>query len=103
MFQNDGSIVPIVLRLTGDVMFPTGRKTLGWFRARSYNREPSGTLGFLSSPWVHSTPLGIPGGRSSSSQFNSPSVLAFGLLTRLAASVCRGLWAPRDSIAARPL
>lgn len=79
LFQTDGSLVPLVLRLTlAIVMFPHGaQKALGWFGGHGLQ----GTLGFFRS-------LGIPlplGLLVVAAEFLGSIGLAFGLLTRLAA------------------
>jgi len=79
LFQTDGSIVPLVLRLTlAVVMFPHGaQKTLGWFGGHGFK----GAMGFL-------TKSGIPGPLAFlaiMAEFLGPLGLAVGLLTRVAA------------------
>jgi len=78
-FQTDGSIVPLVLRLTlAVVMFPHGaQKTLGWFGGHGFK----GTMAFLMKS-------GIPGPLAFlaiMAEFLGPLGLAVGLLTRVAA------------------
>jgi putative oxidoreductase len=79
LFQTDGSIVPLVLRLTlAIVMFPHGaQKALGWFGGHGL----SGTLGFFRSVGIP-TPLGL---LVVAAEFFGSIGLALGLLTRLAA------------------
>ena len=79
MFQTDGSLVPLVLRLTlAIVMFPHGaQKALGWFGGHGL----SGTLGFFRSVGIP-TPLGL---LVVAAEFLGSIGLAVGLLTRLAA------------------
>jgi len=79
LFQTDGSIVPLVLRLTLAVaMFPYGaQKTLGWFGGHGFK----GAMGFM-------TKSGIPGALAFlaiMAEFLGPLGLAVGLLTRVAA------------------
>ena len=79
LFQTDGSIVPLVLRLTlAVVMFPHGaQKTLGWFGGHGFK----GAMGFM-------TKSGIPGPLAFlaiMAEFLGPLGLAVGLLTRVAA------------------
>jgi putative oxidoreductase len=79
LFQTDGSIVPLVLRLTlAVVMFPHGaQKTLGWFGGHGFK----GAMGFM-------TKSGIPGPLAVlaiMAEFLGPLGLAVGLLTRVAA------------------
>src|SRR2546422_8748427 len=79
LFQTDGSIVPLVLRLTLAVaMFPHGaQKTLGWFGGHGFK----GAMGFM-------TKSGIPGPLAVlaiMAEFLGPLGLAVGLLTRVAA------------------
>lgn len=79
LFQTDGSIVPLVLRLTlAIVIFPHGaQKALGWFGGHGLQ----GTLGFFRSIGIP-TPLGL---LVVAAEFLGPIGLALGLLTRLAA------------------
>ena len=79
LLQTDGSIVPLVLRLTlAIVMFPHGaQKALGWFGGQGL----SGTLGFFRSVGIP-TPLAL---LVVAAEFLGSIGLAFGLLTRLAA------------------
>jgi putative oxidoreductase len=79
LFQTDGSIVPLVLRLTlAVVMFPHGaQKTLGWFGGHGFK----GTMAFFMKS-------GIPGPLAFlaiMAEFLGPLGLAVGLLTRVAA------------------
>src|SRR5256885_16097732 len=79
LFQTDGSIVPLVLRLTlAVVMFPHGaQKTLGWFGGHGFK----GAMGFM-------TKSGIPGPLAVlaiMAELLRPLGLAVGLLTRVAA------------------
>src|SRR5207244_4429727 len=79
LFQTDGSLVPLVLRLTlAVVMFPHGaQKTLGWFGGHGFK----GAMSFL-------TKSGIPGPLAFlaiMAEFLGPLGLAVGLLTRVAA------------------
>ena len=79
LYQTDGSIVPLVLRLTLAVaMFPHGaQKTLGWFGGHGFK----GAMGFM-------TKSGIPGPLAVlaiMAEFLGPLGLAVGLLTRVAA------------------
>src|SRR5437899_1231486 len=79
LFQTDGSIVPLVLRLTlAVVMFPHGaQKTLGWFGGHGFK----GAMGFM-------TKSGIPGPLAVlaiMAEFLGPLGLAVGLLTGVAA------------------
>ena len=79
LFQTDGSIVPLVLRLTlAVVMFPHGaQNTLGWFGGHGFK----GAMGFM-------TKSGIPGPLAFlaiMAEFLGPLGLAVGLLTRVAA------------------
>src|SRR2546428_11947510 len=79
LFQTDGSIVPLVLRLTlAVVMFPHGaQKTIGWFGGHGFKS----TMGFLMKS-------GIPGPLAFlaiMAEFLGPLGLAVGLLTRVAA------------------
>src|SRR5437667_11829232 len=79
LFQTDGSIVPLVLRLTLAVaMFPHGaQKTLGWFGGHGFK----GAMGFM-------TKSGIPGPLAVlaiMAELLGPLGLAAGLLTRVAA------------------
>lgn len=79
LFQTDGSIVPLILRLTlAIVIFPHGaQKALGWFGGHGVR----GTLGFFSSQGIP-LPLGL---LAIAAEFLGSIGVAVGLLTRVAA------------------
>jgi putative oxidoreductase len=79
LFQTDGSIVPLVLRLSlALVIFPHGaQKTLGWFGGHGFK----GTMAFFNKS-------GIPAGLAFlaiMAEFLGPLGLVVGFLTRVAA------------------
>jgi putative oxidoreductase len=79
IFHTDGTLVPLLLRLTlAVVMFPHGaQKVLGWFGGYGF----TGTLGFFKGQGVP-TPLAL---LVFAAEFLGPLGLALGLLTRIAA------------------
>jgi putative oxidoreductase len=79
LLQTDGSVVPLILRLTlAVVMFPHGaQKTLGWFGGHGFK----GTMRFFTSS---GTPA-ILALLAIAAEFLGPLGLAVGLLTRVAA------------------
>jgi putative oxidoreductase len=79
LFQTDGTIVPLILRLTlAIVIFPHGaQKVLGWFGGHGLR----GTLAFFSSQGIP-VPVAL---LAISAEFLGPIGLALGLLTRVAA------------------
>ena len=79
LLQTDGSVVPLILRLTlAVVMFPHGaQKTLGWFGGHGFK----GTMRFFMSS---GTPA-ILALLAIAAEFLGPLGLAVGLLTRVAA------------------
>jgi putative oxidoreductase len=79
LFHTDGSIVPLILRITlAIVMFPHGaQKVLGWFGGHGLR----GTLGFFKAQGVP-LPLAL---LAIAAEFLGPFGLVLGLLTRVAA------------------
>jgi putative oxidoreductase len=79
LFATDGTIVPLILRLTlAIVMFPHGaQKVLGWFGGHGLK----GTLAFLAKSGIPA-PLAL---LAIAAEFLGPIGLALGLLTRVAA------------------
>jgi putative oxidoreductase len=79
LFMTDGTLVPLVLRLTlAIVMFPHGaQKVLGWFGGHGLR----GTLGYFGSQGIP-LPLAL---LAIAAEFLGPFGLALGLLTRVAA------------------
>jgi len=79
LFQTDGTVVPLILRLTlAVVIFPHGaQKVLGWFGGHGFK----GTLAFFKSQGIPA-PLAL---LVFAAEFLGPIGLALGLLTRLAA------------------
>jgi putative oxidoreductase len=79
LFQTDGTLVPLVLRLTlAIVIVPHGaQKVLGWFGGHGLR----GTLGFFSTQGIP-LPLGI---LAIAAEFLGSLGVAVGLLTRVAA------------------
>ena len=79
LFQTDGTVVPLILRLTlAVVLFPHGaQKVLGWFGGHGFK----GTLGFFKSQGIP-VPLAL---LAFAAEFLGPIGLVLGLLTRLAA------------------
>jgi putative oxidoreductase len=79
LFATDGTLVPLVLRLTlAIVMFPHGaQKVLGWFGGHGLR----GTLGYFGSQGIP-LPLAL---LAIAAEFLGPFGLALGLLTRVAA------------------
>jgi putative oxidoreductase len=79
LFQTDGSIVPLVLRLTlAIVIFPHGaQKALGWFGGHGF----SGTMGYFKSQGIP-TVFGL---LAIAAELLGSLGVAVGLLTRVAA------------------
>lgn len=79
IFHTDGTLVPLLLRLTlAVVMFPHGaQKVLGWFGGYGFK----GTLAFFKGQGVP-TPLAL---LVFAAEFLGPLGLTLGLLTRIAA------------------
>jgi putative oxidoreductase len=79
LFQTDGSIVPLVLRLTlAIVIFPHGaQKALGWFGGYGF----SGTMGYFKSQGIP-TAFGL---LAIAAELLGSLGVAVGLLTRVAA------------------
>jgi putative oxidoreductase len=79
LFATDGTIVPLILRLTlAIVMFPHGaQKVLGWFGGHGLK----GTLAFFAKSGIPA-PLAL---LALAAEFLGPIGLALGLLTRVAA------------------
>jgi putative oxidoreductase len=79
LFQTDGTIVPLVLRLAlAIVIWPHGaQKVLGWFGGPGFG----GTLGYFGSQGIP-VPLAL---LAMAAEFLGPIGLVLGLLTRVAA------------------